>query len=571
MTFDYVIVGGGSAGCVLANRLSTDGRKQVALIEAGPDTPPEHISDEIYGLSFLPHYFSEGCYWTRLEAYVDPVGNHSVEEILRNKKPRRYEQARIMGGGSTVNGQIAIRGLPSDYDEWDSLGARGWRWQDCLPYFRRLERDMDFDGPLHGKEGPIPIHRTFPPDWGAFSLAFRDALAKKGIPYYDDCHAEFGDGCFPFPRNNILAHRVSTAIGYLDGATRLRKNLHILANAMLEQIEFDGARAAAALVRRDGQAQRVQGREIIVCAGALHSPGILMRAGIGPREQLHVLGIEVRADRPGVGANLQEHPLVGLGVHLRPEGRLPPTMRNNFMLNMRFSSKLEGCPSQDMKLSVSNRFAWSKAGAHFGTVQLGPNKSLSKGFVRLRDKDPRSEPVVVFNLMSDPRDLRRTIDGVRFAIEVLKTPPARDLTHSIFPGVFGEMIRNLTTQSRMNKFVTDLAAHLLDLGGAARQLVMSLAMNSKFTIDDLAKDDSKMEDWIRQGVQGDWHACGTCKMGAAQDRSAVVDPVGRVYGVGNLRVVDASIMPTIPAANTNITTIMIAEKMADAILGRRFA
>ena len=233
MIFDYVIVGGGSAGCVLANRLSADPSKQVALLEAGPDTPPEHISTEIYALSFLPHYFGEECYWTKLEAYVDPIGNHSVEEMMRSQKPRRYEQARIMGGGSTVNGQVAIRGLPSDYDEWDSLGARGWRWDDCLPYFRRLERDMDFDGPLHGKEGPIPIHRTFPPDWGAFSLAFRDSLAKKGIPYYDDCHGQFGDGCFPFPRNNILTHRVSTAMGYLDGATRLRKNLHILAKTAL--------------------------------------------------------------------------------------------------------------------------------------------------------------------------------------------------------------------------------------------------------------------------------------------------------------------------------------------------
>jgi 5-(hydroxymethyl)furfural/furfural oxidase len=571
MIFDYVIVGGGSAGCVLANRLSADAGNQVALLEAGPDTPPEHISDEIYALSFLPHYFGEECYWTRLEAYTRPMGNQSVEQMMQSQKPKRYEQARIMGGGSTVNGQVAIRGLPSDYDEWEALGASGWRWEDCLPYFRRLERDMDFAGPFHGREGPIPIHRTFPPDWGAFSLAFRDALAKKGIPYYDDCHANFGDGCFPFPRNNILAHRVSTAMGYLDGATRLRKNLHIFSRTMLQQIEFEGARAAAALVRREGRSERIEGRQIIISAGALHSPGILMRAGIGPADQLQSHGITVRSDRPGVGANLQEHPLVGLGIHLRPEGRLPPTMRNNFMLNMRFSSGLAGCPGQDMKLSVSNRFAWSKAGAHFGTVQLGPNKAYSKGFVRLRDKDPGSEPIVAFNLMSDPRDLRRAVDGVRFAIGVLRTPPARDLAHSIFPGVYGEMIRNLTTQSKLNKLVTDLAAALLDIGGPARRLVMSLAMKSKLSIDDLATDDRKAEDWIHEGVQGDWHACGTCKMGAAQDRMAVVDPEGRVYGVDNLWVADASIMPTIPAANTNISTIMIGEKMADTLLGRRAA
>ncbi len=238
---------------------------------------------------------------------------------------------------------------------------------------------------------------------------------------------------------------------------------------MLEELEFEGRRAVAVAIRRDGQRQRIEAREIIVSAGALHSPAILMRAGIGEGDQLRAQGIEVRADRPGVGANLQEHPLVGLGIHLRPEGRLPATMRNNFMLNMRFSSHLEGCPGQDMKLSVSNRFAWSKAGAHFGTVQLGPNKSYSKGFVRLRDQDPRSEPIVAFNLLADPRDLRRTVDAVRFAIDVLQTSPASELAHSIFPGIYGEMIRNLTTQSRLNKLVTDLAAHLLDVGGAGPQ------------------------------------------------------------------------------------------------------
>ncbi|MBS0559824.1 MAG: GMC family oxidoreductase N-terminal domain-containing protein [Proteobacteria bacterium] len=566
--FDYVIVGGGSAGCVLASRLSADPSKQVALLEAGPDTPPESVSSEIYAASFLPHYFGEATYWTKLEAYLDPVGNKSVEEMMRTQTPRRYEQARIMGGGSTVNGQVAIRGLPGDYDEWEAVGAEGWNWRNCLPYFKRLERDMDFDGPMHGKSGPIPIRRCFPPDWGAFSLAFRDSLAQNGIPYYEDCHAEFGDGCFPFPRNNILTHRVSTAIGYLDSAVRLRRNLTIMPNTALRAIAFDGNRAVAVQADREGAPARIEGREIVVCAGALHSPAILMRAGIGPGEQLQALGIAVRADRPGVGANLLEHPLAGIGIHLKPEGRLAPTMRNNFTLNMRFSSGLEGCPGQDMKLSVSNRFAWSKAGAHFGTVQFGPNKSYSQGFVRLRDASPASEPIVAFNLMSDPRDLTRMMNAVRFVIGVLQTPPARDLSYAIFPGVYGEMIRNLMTQSKLNTFLTDMAATMLNMGGAPRRFVTNMVMKSNLTVDDLLRDDAKLEAWIRQGVQGDWHACGTCKMGAPDDRAAVVDPHCRVYGVEGLRVVDASVMPTIPAANTNISTIMIAEKMSDAILGR---
>ena len=222
MQFDYLIIGGGAAGCVLANRLSADPGRSVALVEAGPDFAPDHTPDSMFEDAHLPEYFSDELYWTRLEAYIGASGNQTHEEISQTQTAKRYEQARVMGGGSSVNGQIASRGLPLDFDDWHANGAEGWAFDDVLPYFKKLERDLDFEGPFHGRDGPIPIRRIFPAEWGGLALAVRDELQQRGIPYHDDAHAFVGDGCFPHTRNNVYGHRVSAAVGYLDSSTRAR-------------------------------------------------------------------------------------------------------------------------------------------------------------------------------------------------------------------------------------------------------------------------------------------------------------------------------------------------------------
>jgi 5-(hydroxymethyl)furfural/furfural oxidase len=566
MGYTYVIAGGGSAGCVLANRLSKSGEHTVCLIEAGPDLPPDNVPGAIYGDSFLPDYFQPSRYWTDLTAYADPVGNRSVMQIEADMIARRYEQARVMGGGSTVNAQVAIRGLPSDYDEWQRLGADGWSYNECLPYFRRMENDVDFPGERRGR---VPIRRTFPDQWSKFALSIRDSAMQRGIPYVDDCHATPGDNCFPFMRNNIYDHRVSSAAGYLDEATRRRPNLTILADSEVHDILFEASKAIGVTVRRAGQVETVRGDEVILAAGALHSPALLLRAGIGPGGHLRDMGISVRADRPGVGRNLQDHPLIGFAVYLTPEAMMAAHVKSSLLMHMRWSSGFEDCPATDMKLTVSGRFAWSELGKRIATVNFGPNKSFSKGFVQLRSPDPGARPLVAFNYLSDPRDLARMKWAATWVSDVLSGAPASSFVRRYWPGIYADSLRNLTARTRWNDIKTRFAATLLDFGGPAQRFVLGKAIDNRFPLARVLADEKCLEDWIRTGVQGDWHACGTCRMGARGDREAVVDPHGNVIGVENLRVADASIMPSIPCATTNLTTMMIAEKLSDHILGGR--
>jgi 5-(hydroxymethyl)furfural/furfural oxidase len=480
---------------------------------------------------------------------------------------RKYEQARVLGGGSSINGQLANRGAPTDYDEWEARGATGWGWDAVLPYFRKVERDLDFDGPLHGQDGRIPIRRIPREQWCPHAHATAAAFEQAGSKYLEDQNGVFEDGHFPLTISNQAERRASAAMGYLDRATRSRRNLTISTDTAVLGLLFDGAACVGVRARVGGRVEEYRAGEVILCTGAIHTPAHLLRAGIGPAGELRALGIEVRANLAGVGTRLMDHPSIGLASFINRGARMDGQTRRHIHVAMRYSSGLGGAPAGDMFVACASKSAWHAVGEQIGSLILFVNKTYSEsGRVQLASPDPDAEPVVAFNLLSDSRDVERLMDGFRRLGALQLSAPLRAVTTDPFPASYSDRVRRIGVVNTKNRVATRAIAGLLDGPAALRRWLIDRYVVEGFRFEEVMRDDDRLEAFIRQAAIGVWHASCSCRMGSADDPMAVTDKAGRVRGVKGLRVVDASLFPVVPCANTNIPTLMTAEKIADAIL-----